>query len=82
MRLSFCGSLRCSHCYDQKLAFGKEAFAKIPYIECSKDGIDEQNGLCKEKNVPGYPTWEINGKLYPGEQALEELEEIVQKAKK
>jgi hypothetical protein len=64
------------------LAFGKEAFARIPYIECSKDGFDEQNGLCKEKNVPGYPTWEINGKFYPGEQALEELEEIVQKAKK
>jgi hypothetical protein len=26
--------------------------------------------------VPGYPTWEINGELYPGEKSIEELEEI------
>ena len=69
---------RCSHCYDQKEAFGKEAFSRIPYIECSKDGFNQQSGICKENNVPGYPTWQINGKLYPGEQALEELEDIVQ----
>ena len=76
------GAFWCGHCYDQKEAFGKEAFSKIPYIECSKDGYNQQNALCKEKNVPGYPTWEIQGKLYPGEQALEELEEIVQQFKK
>lgn len=112
----FCGGgltqwrCRCSHCYDQKEAFGKAAFSKIPYIECSKDGYNEQNAFCKEsgtfslptaaiiptrknrlltahdhswrKGVPGYPTWSIKGKLYPGEQSLEELEEIVQEAKK
>ena len=76
------GAFWCSHCYDQKEAFGKEAFSKIAYVECSKDGYNQQNALCKEKNVPGYPTWSIAGKLYPGEQALEELEEIVQAAKK
>ncbi|CAB9515123.1 Vitamin K epoxide reductase family [Seminavis robusta] len=76
------GAYWCSHCYDQKEAFGKQAFSTIQYIECSKDGYNQQNGLCKEKNVPGYPTWEINGKLYPGEQAIEELEEIVLQAKK
>lgn len=76
------GAFWCSHCYDQKEAFGKEAFSKIAYVECSKDGYNQQNALCKEKNVPGYPTWSIAGNLYPGEQALEELEEIVQAAKK
>uniref|UniRef100_A0A7S2R3K6 Thioredoxin domain-containing protein n=1 Tax=Eucampia antarctica TaxID=49252 RepID=A0A7S2R3K6_9STRA len=71
----------CSHCYEQKQAFGKEAFTNyITYVECSKDGFDAQNKLCKDKNLPGYPTWEIKGKLYPGEQSLEELEEIVQKS--
>ena len=99
---------RCSHCYDQKEAFGKKAFSKVTYIECSKDGYNQQNTLCKESGtssrspnvqsmqsalcthsstiiflhvgVPGYPTWIIKGKQYPGEQTLEELEEIVQQA--
>jgi hypothetical protein len=26
--------------------------------------------------VPGYPTWEIGGELYPGEKTIEQLEEI------
>jgi len=76
------GAFWCSHCYDQKEAFGKEAFSKIPYVECSKDGANQQNALCNKKKVPGYPTWEIAGQLYPGEQALEELEEIVKLTKK
>lgn len=45
---------------------------------CSSNrGVDNQVDLCKAANVPGFPTWEIDGKLYPGEQTLEELEEIV-----
>lgn len=72
------GAYWCSHCYEQKETLGRQAFAKIPYIECSKDGLNEQTKLCKAKNVPGYPTWEINGKLFPGDQELDELEEIVQ----
>ncbi|CAJ1947879.1 unnamed protein product [Cylindrotheca closterium] len=76
------GAFWCSHCYDQKQTFGKQAFTKIPYIECSKDGFNSQSKLCKSKQVPGYPTWEINGKLYPGEQSLEELEEVVAEIKK
>jgi uncharacterized membrane protein len=77
----FYGAFWCSHCYDQKQAFGKEAMGRIPYVECSKDGVDAQVALCKEKKVPGYPTWEIAGQLYPGEQALEELQTIVTNAK-
>jgi uncharacterized membrane protein len=73
------GAYWCSHCYDQKQTLGKQAFSKIQYFECSKDGVDSQSKLCKARDVPGYPTWEINGKLYPGEQELEELEELVQK---
>lgn len=76
------GAFWCSHCYDQKETLGKQAFSKIPYIECSKDGLNSQASLCKSKEVPGYPTWEINGKLYPGEQSIEELEEVVAEIKK
>jgi uncharacterized membrane protein len=75
------GAYWCSHCFEQKERLGREAMAKIPYIECSSDGVNSQNAMCKERGLPGYPTWEINGKLYPGDQELEELEEIVQKIK-
>ena len=27
-------------------------------------------------HVKGYPTWEINGELYPGEKSLDELGEL------
>lgn len=43
----------------------------------SNRGVDNQVGLCKAADIPGFPTWDIGGKLYPGEQTLEELEEIV-----
>lgn len=75
------GAYWCSHCYEQKERLGKEAMQQIPYIECSKDGTNSQTALCREKNIPGYPTWEINGQLFPGEQELDELVEIIQKAK-
>lgn len=78
---TFYGAFWCSHCYEQKQAFGQEAMSRIPYVECSRDGVNAQVSLCKDKKVPGYPTWEIGGKLYPGEQALEELQEIVLNAK-
>ena len=72
------GAYWCSHCYDQKQAFGKEAYEKyIQYIECASDGADNQVGFCKESKVPGYPTWQINGKLYPGQKTLDELETLL-----
>ena len=73
----FYGAYWCSHCYDQKQAFGKQAMQRIPYVECSREGKNEQAGLCKEKKIPGYPTWEISGTLYPGEKGLDEIREIV-----
>lgn len=39
--------------------------------------MDNQVDMCKAADIPGFPTWDIDGKLYPGEQTLEELEEIV-----
>jgi uncharacterized membrane protein len=78
---SFYGAFWCSHCYDQKQTMGEQAMAMIPYIECDKDGVQSQSNLCREKKIPGYPTWEIRGQLYPGEQTLDELQVIVAKAK-
>jgi uncharacterized membrane protein len=73
----FYGAYWCSHCFEQKQAFGKQAMQRIPYVECSKEGMNAQVSFCKEKNIPGYPTWEISGKLYPGEKALDEIRDIV-----
>jgi len=42
--------------------------------------IASQRELCKEKRVPGFPTWEIQGKQYPGEKDLAELEAILDAA--
>jgi hypothetical protein len=73
------GAYWCSHCYNQKQALGKEAYDRglVEYVECAKDGSQSQFRFCREKDVPGYPTWEIDGKLYPGEKSVEELERLL-----
>ena len=71
------GAFWCSHCYDQKQAFGYEAMQYLPYIECDREGYNNKRDICREREVPGYPTWEIGGELFPGERSLEELREIV-----
>lgn len=32
------GAFWCSHCFEQKQSFGKEAVADLPYVECYPDG--------------------------------------------
>lgn len=32
------GAFWCSHCFEQKQSFGKEAMAELPYVECYPDG--------------------------------------------
>ncbi|GMI57620.1 hypothetical protein ScalyP_jg10906 [Parmales sp. scaly parma] len=71
------GAYWCSHCFEQKQTLGKQAMAKIPYLECAKDGKDSEWRVCKDLKLPGYPCWEINGNIYPGEQSLDELQEII-----
>jgi glutaredoxin len=74
----------CPHCHEQGELFGKEAFAIVAPVECAKDGKNSQVELCKAtaKKVGedfGFPTWEINGKFYPGVQPLDRLAEMVKK---
>ena len=49
----------------------------IPYVECDREGYNNKREICREREVPGYPTWEIGGELFPGERSLDELREIV-----
>lgn len=72
------GAYWCSHCHEQKERLGKKAFSKVMYVECDKGGVDTQAQLCREKRIPGYPTWEIDGELYPGELGISDLENLAQ----
>ncbi|EWM25915.1 Vitamin K epoxide reductase [Nannochloropsis gaditana] len=71
------GAFWCSHCYEQKQSLGQEAYRRIAYIECAPDGFASESKICKARKIPGYPTWEIKGELYPGEKSLDQLEDIV-----
>lgn len=69
------GAYWCPHCAEQKELFDG-ASAQIPYVECDASGENPQPQLCQEKGVQGYPTWEINGQLYPGTRSLDELAQL------
>ncbi len=69
------GGFWCGHCQNQKKKFG-DAWDFVNYVECDARGENAQVDLCIAKGIGGYPTWEINGKLYPGEMTLERLAEL------
>lgn len=69
------GAFWCPHCYDQKQLFGKEAFAKINYIECAEEGQNAQPDVCSQANLEGFPTWDVKGERYSGTQTLQQLAE-------
>ncbi|KAJ8905960.1 hypothetical protein NDN08_002461 [Rhodosorus marinus] len=71
------GAFWCSHCFGQKQMLGKEAMEKIDYVECSERGRNSQSALCKEKKIAGYPAWEIDGKMFFGEQSMQDFDEIL-----
>ena len=66
----------CPHCNDQKQLFGKEAAKELNIIECAKDGKNNNYNLCQEKGIEGFPSWEINNKIYSGTRSLSELAEM------
>ncbi|MGG6239813.1 protein disulfide isomerase family protein [Nodosilinea sp. AN01ver1] len=69
------GAYWCPHCADQKAMF-KESAEQLPYVECAADGDNPQPELCQQKGIQGYPTWEIDGQLYPGVRSLDELADL------
>lgn len=68
------GAYWCPYCTRQIEMFGA-AFRRIDYVECDPRGKNPRPELCKAAKIQGYPTWEINGKFYPGVQSFEELAE-------
>ena len=66
----------CPHCHDQKELFGKEAVKELNIIECARDGKNNQFELCQEKEIEGFPSWEINNQIYSGTRELDQLGEL------
>lgn len=59
------GTYWCSTCQRQLYRFGSEAASQINYIECDPAGKNPQTDLCRQAKIRAFPTWEINGYLYP-----------------
>ena len=72
------GAYWCPHCESQKELFG-DAVEVLNYVECDPQGENAQPQLCQDKSIQGYPTWEIDGVLYPGTHSLKELAELGRK---
>ena len=66
----------CPNCHDQAQLFGKKAYKELNVVECARDGKNSQTKLCIEKNIEGFPSWEINGKIIIGVKTLNDLAEL------
>ena len=66
----------CPNCLNQSELFGKQAYRQLNVVECAKDGKNSQTQLCIDKEIQGFPSWEINGKIILGVKSLKELSEL------
>ena len=66
----------CPNCLNQSELFGKQAYRQLNVVECAKDGKNSQTQLCIDKEIQGFPSWEINGKIILGVKTLKELSEL------
>ena len=66
----------CPNCLNQSELFGKQAYRELNVVECARDGKNSQTQLCIDKNIQGFPSWEINGKIIIGVQTLKELSNL------
>jgi hypothetical protein len=68
------GAYWCSHCKNQKSAFGT-SWKYVNYIECSLPN-GGQTLPCTEAGIESYPTWEFqDGSRLSGELSFDELSE-------
>jgi hypothetical protein len=71
------GTHWCSVCNWQRKQFGEAAFNQITYVECDPGGTNPRPDLCTQANIQAYPTWEVNGRIYPpGGYPLQELAQL------
>jgi len=69
-KITMYGAAWCSHCENEKKAFGK-SFRFVPYVECP-----DNPKKCLDLGIKGYPTWIFpDGRRLEGEQGIERLAE-------
>ena len=74
--LKYYGSWRCPACHYQGRLFGKEATARLPYVECAKpEELPLEAMTCRAVSIRAYPTWiHPSGERREGVQSLQALE--------
>ncbi len=69
----FYGAYWCSHCQEQKKAFG-DSIKYIKYVECDPKGENADPEACRKAGVERFPTWFFPGQgLVVGGETPEEL---------
>lgn len=69
------GTYWCSYCDAQRQFFGKQAWAKVPYVECDAAGAGGQLGKCEAAGIRSFPEWALpGGRHLSGLLTLESLE--------
>ncbi len=51
------GAFWCSHCFEQKAAFGAAAAAELPYVECYPQGYFKVGRAALEEPLETLPLW-------------------------
>lgn len=71
------GAYWCSHCEQQKEAFG-DAADRLPFVECGVEGdVSRQTDECAAAGITSYPTWRFaDGTEKVGEADFDELAEL------
>ncbi|MCO5561981.1 hypothetical protein L7F22_015607 [Adiantum nelumboides] len=73
------GAFWCSHCYEQKQMFGREAMKYVDYVECYPEGYKRGVKIakaCESAKIDGFPTWVIKGQVLSGEQELSQIARV------
>jgi hypothetical protein len=69
----FYGAFWCSHCQNQKKAFG-DAASLLPYVECSTPDSRGLTPVCAAAKIEAFPTWVFpDGTMVQGEIAIDDL---------
>ena len=77
------GAFWCSHCFEQRQAFGVGAAADLPYVECYPNGFSRGAGpapACVAAGIEGFPSWVVGGETLEGEQSFGELDAALARA--
>lgn len=72
---TFFGASWCGFTQKQfdELGISAEDTRGLDYVECASD-----DDRCVSENVEAFPTWKIDGQLYPGFQELSKLKMLLQ----